>query len=89
MTTTKRYTVIRSDGKAVQVSVPTDPDPQDLLVGAIRDCLSPHAVAAIAVGLDHVRATNPAVDQEIGWFRGLLVDVLGGPERLERLAEEL
>jgi len=89
MTTTKRYTVIRSDGEPVQVSVPTDPTLQDLLMDAIRDCLSPHAVAAIALGLDRVRAADSLVDQEIGWFRGLMVDVLGGPERLERLAEEL
>ena len=68
MTTTKRYTVVRSDGKVVRVSVPEDPDPQNLLIDAIRDCLSPHAVAAIALGLDRVRAADSLVDQQIGWL---------------------
>ena len=59
------------------------------LADALRDNLSPEAVAAIASWLQPARVSDTSVDQEIGWFRGLLVDALGGYEQQSRLAEEL
>ena len=70
-----------------KVTVPAN-DSQDLF-DAIREQLSPHAVAAIASYLQTNRTSDPAVDREVDWFRDQLCELLGGGEAQSRLAEEL
>ena len=59
------------------------------LMQALRDALSPDAVAAIAACLASARTSDPNVDREVEWFRGQLVAMLGGPAEQARLATEL
>ena len=75
------------NGKKVRVTVPEN-DEQDLF-DAVREQLSPHAVAAIASCLQANRTNNPDVDRQVRWFRDQLCDLLGGAEQQNRLAEEL
>jgi len=76
-------------GRNARVTVPEDPKPQDLLTDALRENLSPHAVAAIAFYLQPTRTNNANVDREVQWFIERLAETLGGQEQLNRLAEEL
>ncbi|RMF84297.1 MAG: hypothetical protein D6744_03320 [Planctomycetota bacterium] len=85
----KRYQVTRGDDKTVPVSVPDDPDPQDALVDAIRNTLTPHAVAAVAAWLQLASVDDPNVAGEIEWFTRVLVETLGGNEMADRLIEEI
>jgi len=60
-----------------------------LLRDVLRDALSPQAVAAMATYLLAGKTANKKVACEMMWFTNLLVmDVLGGPEALDRLVEE-
>jgi len=74
-------------GNGRKVAVPGS-DEQDLL-DAIREQLSPHAVAAVAACLQANRTNNPDVDRQVRWLREKLRDLLGGSEQQARLAEEL
>ena len=80
------------DGKKVRVTVPEKED-TDVLAEALKDNLSPHAVAAIAAYLQAAIGTNdPDVDKEVNWFREKLVDILCGrkdEQAFNRLCEEL
>ena len=67
---------------------PAGSDEQELF-DAVREQLSPHAVAAIACCHQINRTNNPDVDRQVRWFQQRLVDMLGGYERQSRLAEEL
>jgi len=60
---------------------------EDLMTEAIRDNLSPHAVAAIA---SYVQAfsTGDDVNRETNWFAEQLIQMLGKDE-WNRLCEEL
>ena len=89
MSKPKTYKHARPDGTIVRVTVPEDPKPEELLIDALRENLSPHAVAAIASWLQPATVADASVNQEIGWFRGVLIDALGGYEQQNRLAEEL
>jgi hypothetical protein len=74
-------------GDGRKVTVPEN-DEQDLF-DAIREQMSPHAVAAIVAYLQPVRTNNPDVDRQVQWFADQLVELVGGGEAQARLAEEL
>lgn len=59
------------------------------LVDALRDNLSPEAVAAIASWLQPARTSDENVDREVRWFTEQLAQALGGWDQQSRLAEEL
>ena len=84
----KTYDATR-DGKKARVTIPEDPMPSEMLTDAIRENLSPHAVAAIASYLQTVRTNNPNTDREVQWFTECLAQTLGGWDQQNRLAEEL
>jgi len=79
-------------GKKVRVTIPENDD-TDVLAEALKDNLSPHAVAAIAAYLQAAIGTNnPDVDKEVNWFREKLMDILCGrkdEQAFNRLCEEL
>ncbi len=74
-------------GNGKKVTVPEN-DEQDLL-DAIREQLSPEAVAAIVCCLQINRTNNPEVDRQVRWFHDQLCRLLGGHEQQSQLAEEL
>jgi len=76
------------NGKKVRVTVPDAIDEQ-VLFDALRDNLSPHAVAAIVSFLQPVRTNNSDVDRQVHWFAEELTKLVGGYEQQSRLAEEL
>jgi len=59
------------------------------LTDALRDNLSPEAVAAIASWLQPARTNDQNVDREVRWFTEQLAQALGGWDQQNRLAEEL
>lgn len=59
------------------------------LVDALRDNLSPEAVATIASWLQPARTNDENVDREVRWFTEQLAQALGGWDQQSRLAEEL
>jgi len=80
------------NGKKVRVTVPGSDDPAEPgkeLRDLLQDCMSPHAVAAIASCLQINRTNNPDVDRQVRWFHEQLCELLGGHEQQSRLAEEL
>jgi len=76
-------------GRKTRVTVPEDPEPKDILAGAVRDKLSPHAVAAIASLLRAGSTKSDDVNRQIQWFADLLTDVVGGGDQQNRLCEEV
>ena len=76
-------------GKNRRVTVPENPKPEELLTDALRENLSPHAVAAIAAYLQPVRTMDPEVAGQVRWFAELLTEVVGGEDELNRLCEEV
>ncbi|HOD84782.1 MAG TPA: hypothetical protein PKG77_25480 [Phycisphaerae bacterium] len=75
------------NGKKVRVTVPEN-DESDLFA-AVREQMSPHAVAAIVSFLQPVRTNNSDVDRQVHWFAEELTKLVGGYEQQSRLAEEL
>lgn len=86
---TKTRKRTRPDGKVVNVSVPTDPTPQEMLSDAIRENLSPEAVATIIAYLQPVGVDDPKVQREVQWFSDQLTETLGGVDQFNRLMEEV
>ena len=86
---TKRYNAVDAKGNHVRVSVPEDMTATEELMEAVRNCLSPHAVAAMAACLQTARTDDEGVNCQLAWFRKELVMALGGPDRQNELAEEL
>lgn len=76
-------------GKKVRVTIPENPDLVEQMKDAIRDHLSPEAVAAIVAYLQPVSTKDQSVNKEIAWFSQKLAEMLGGYENQSRLAEEL
>jgi hypothetical protein len=77
-------------GNGCKVTVPEN-DEQDLF-DAIREQLSPHAVAAIAKRLSFNNSSftdNDDVDRQVRWFTEQLVELLGGVNERDRLAKEI
>jgi len=75
--------------RKVRVTVPEAPKPEDVLVDAMRDNLSPKAVATIVAFLQPVQTNDHDVDEQVRWFAERLVEALGGYEAQNRLAEEV
>ena len=75
------------NGKKIRVTVPEN-DESDLF-DAIREQLSPEAVASIAAHLGGASTNNQDVYRQVRWFAGELVKLLGGNEHYTRLMEEL
>ena len=78
---------VQFQGKAVGVTVPQDETPE--IFGAIRDELSPQAVAAIVAYLQPVSTKDKGVNKEVMWFADKLTELLGGYHEQGRLAEEV
>ena len=81
--------------KKVRVTVPEDPDPADALVDAIKDNLSPAAVATIIAYLQPAQVKDKgdgmgqAVNREVRWFSEKLVEAVGGNSALAQLMDEV
>ena len=67
---------------------PAGIDEQDLF-DALKDNLSPQAVAAIVAYLQPARTSNAEVNRQLRWLAERLTDLVGGPEQLDRLTDEL
>ena len=78
------------NGRKTRVTVPENED-ADVLAQALKDTLSPEAVAAIAAYLvaRPAEAPNRAVNRELNWFTDRLVELVGGDEAFNRLCEEM
>lgn len=74
-------------GRGRKVTVPEN-DERDLFE-AVREQLSPHAVACIASHLSGASTNNPEVDRQVRWFHDQLCELLGGYEQQAHLAQEL
>ena len=59
------------------------------LLAAIRDHLSPGAVALLASCLGVARANDVNVEREVAWFRDAMIEKLLGGEEYCRLQDEL
>ena len=59
------------------------------LLAALRDHLSPGAVALLASCLGVARANDPNVEREVFWLRDTLIENLLGGEEYCRLLDEL
>ena len=60
----------------VQVTVPENPNEEEMLTAAIQDALGPDAVAAIAVALQTVRTGNEETDSQVAWLAELMTGML-------------
>ena len=60
------------------------------LAAALRDSLPPLAVATISAALNASddAAIAAGVENEIAWFRGLLITLVGGETQMDALYEE-
>ena len=78
------------DGKKTQVTIPENPVDDDTLE-ALKDNLSPEAVAAIAAYLvaHPAEAPNKAVNRELNWFTDRLLELVGGDEAFNQLCEDI
>jgi hypothetical protein len=74
----KTYKHKRPDGSIVRITVPEDSKPEELLIDALRDNLSPKAVAAIAFWLQPASTNDENVNREVRWFAEQLAQALGG-----------
>jgi len=79
----KRYDA----GKGRKVTVPENDEGG--IFAAIREELSPQAVAAIVAYLQPAATKDRAVNQELAWFSRELAGIVGGYEEQGRLAEEV
>ncbi len=61
----------------------------EALIDAMRENLSPEAVAAIASWLQPAETNDDSVNREIRWFTEQLAYALGGWQQQSELAEEL
>jgi len=63
-------------------------DEQDLM-DALQDNLSPQAVAAVVAYLQPAKTDNAEVNRQLRWLAERLTELVGGPEQLARLTDEL
>ena len=78
----------RNNPNDPRIDDPTEHDSEHLQE-AIRDTLTPHAVAAIVAYLRPASSGDTDVDREVAWFAQQLIELLGGPRGYTRLIEEL
>ena len=76
-------------GKKVRVTVPEDPDPTEVMVDAIKENLSPSAVATIIAYLQPARVKDKGVQREVEWFSEKLVEAVGDNAALNQLMDEV
>jgi len=89
MSTVETYPV-KINGRETRVTIPdSDPTDEQILFDAMKDNFSPQAVAAIVAHLQPAATTNPNVDCQLRWFVDRLTDLVGGPEQLDSLCDEL
>jgi cytochrome c1 len=62
---------------------------EQVLFDALKDNLSPQAVAAIVAYLQPANTSNPEVNRQLRWLADRLTDIVGGPEQLDRLTDGL
>jgi len=62
---------------------------EQVLFDALKDNLSPQAVAAVVAYLQPAHTSNPDVDRQLRWFAERLTELVGGPEQLNRLTDGL
>ena len=74
----KTYAAKLPDGRTVRCTVPEN-DEGDLF-SAVREQLSPEAVAAIAAHLLAAKTNNAQVDKQVAWFTDALIKMLGTGE---------
>ena len=55
----------------------------------LRDQFSPHALAAIYIYLQPATISDESVNREIRWFALHLEEIIGSPEEMKNLAEEI
>ena len=77
------------DGKKVRVTVPENPDPVQVMVDAIKDNISPAAVAVAIAYLQPVKVKDKTVQREVEWFSEKLVEAVGGNAALNQLMDEV
>ena len=75
-------------GKKVRVTVPESPDEEDALMDAIKDSMSPAAVAAIIVALDPARVKDKDLRAQVTWYKNDLLGAVGGRVGLKVLMDE-
>jgi len=70
---------------------PREPEGIDeqVLFDALQDNLSPQAVAAIVAYLQPAKTDNTEVNRQLRWLAERLTELVGGPEQLDRLTDEL
>lgn len=76
-------------GRETGATIPENSKPEDLLADAIRENLTPDAVAAIAAWLQSATTRDASVNRQIAWFREQLVVTIGGYDALNQAMEDL
>ena len=76
-------------GKKRRVTVPEDAKPEDLLTDALRENLTPHAIAAIAAFCQTATTQRDDVDEQIRRFANRLIEMVGGGDQHNHLCEEV
>ncbi|MBS3735484.1 MAG: hypothetical protein KGY99_11300 [Phycisphaerae bacterium] len=77
-----------TNAKRYDAKTPDDPTSEDVLYDALRENLSPQAVAAIAAYLQPIATMDPDVVRQVMWLRRLLTATVGGNDSMDRLCDE-
>jgi len=62
---------------------------EQVLFDALQDNLSPQAVAAVVAYLQPAQTDNTEVNRQLRWLADRLTELVGGPDELARLTDEL
>jgi len=90
MNKTARKTVTHTaeyNGVEIQVTVHDRPSSQEILVDALRENFSPEALATIAAHIQPAALVQKNI--EVKWFYDRLTELVGGPEAMGRLFDEV
>lgn len=88
---TPRTYEVEHKGRKVRVTVPGDDGPEDWLDDALKESLSPEAVATLANAVRvHLngRRTNREVHDQLAWLADRLVRLVGGERAYHDLLKE-
>ncbi len=79
------------EGLCALADAPPEPKGIDerVLFDALRDNLSPQAVAAVVAYLQPAETSNPEVNHQLRWLAERPTELVGGPDELARLTDEL